>query len=157
KSMAEVYVRSGSSRTPQSDTKLTDMNAQLAEWTTSALDVVSWKSQDGTTIEGVLHKPLDFDPSRKYPLLVVIHGGPTGVSRAVPFTSAIYPIDVWVPRGVLVLEPNYRGSAGYGAKFRALNVRNLGVGDAWDVLSGVDSLIAKGFVDPAKVGAMGWS
>jgi len=137
--------------------KLTDMNAQTAGWTTSALEVVSWKSQDGTTIEGVLHKPLDFDPTRKYPLLVVIHGGPTGVSRAVPFTSTIYPIDVWVPRGVLVLEPNYRGSAGYGEKFRSLNVRNLGVGDAWDVVSGVDSLIAKGIVDPAKVGTMGWS
>jgi dipeptidyl aminopeptidase/acylaminoacyl peptidase len=75
-------------------------------------------------------QPADFDPAKKYPLLVVIHGGPTGVSRAVPFTSTIYPIDVWVPRGVLVLEPNYRGSAGYGEKFRALNVRNLGVGDA---------------------------
>ena len=62
-----------------------------------------------------------------------------------------------MPRGVLVLEPNYRGSAGYGEKFRALNVRNLGVGDAWDVLSGVDALIAKGMVDPARVGTMGWS
>jgi dipeptidyl aminopeptidase/acylaminoacyl peptidase len=137
--------------------KLTDMNAQTAGWRASALEVVSWKSQDGTTIEGVLHKPQDFDASRKYPLLVVIHGGPTGVSRAVPFTSTTYPVDVWVPRGVLVLEPNYRGSAGYGERFRSLNVRNLGVGDAWDVLSGVDTLIAKGFVDPAKVGAMGWS
>jgi dipeptidyl aminopeptidase/acylaminoacyl peptidase len=58
---------------------------------------------------------------------------------------------------VLVLEPNYRGSAGYGEKFRSLNVRNLGVGDAWDVLSGVDALIAKGMVDPARVGTMGWS
>ncbi len=122
-----------------------------------AADPKTWKSQDGTTVEGVLHKPLDFDPSHKYPLLVVIHGGPTGVSRPVPFTSATYPIDVWVPRGVLVLEPNYRGSAGYGEAFRSLNVRNLGVGDAWDVLAGIDALIAKGFIDPQKVGAMGWS
>jgi dipeptidyl aminopeptidase/acylaminoacyl peptidase len=148
KSMAEVFVGSK---------KLTDLNAQAANWASSTLEVVSWKSQDGAAIEGVLHKPADFDPAKKYPLLVVIHGGPTGVSRAVPFTSTIYPIDVWVPRGVLVLEPNYRGSAGYGEKFRALNVRNLGVGDAWDVLSGVDALIAKGMVDPAKVGTMGWS
>ena len=148
KSIAEVYV--GSKR-------LTDLNAQAASWTTGTLEVVSWKSQDGAAIEGVLHKAADFDPSKKYPLLVVIHGGPTGISRAVPFTSTIYPIDVWVPRGVLVLEPNYRGSAGYGEKFRALNVRNLGVGDAWDVLSGVDSLIDKGLVDPDRVGTMGWS
>jgi dipeptidyl aminopeptidase/acylaminoacyl peptidase len=159
-SLPEVYVGSGAnvgsgfSRTYK---KITNMTAQTAGWTTSTLEVVSWKSQDGATIEGVLHKPADFTPARKYPLLVVIHGGPTGVSRAVPFTSSIYPIDLWVPRGVLVLEPNYRGSAGYGEKFRALNVRNLGIGDAWDVLSGVDSLIAKGMVDPDKVGTMGWS
>jgi len=171
KSMAEVYVASGlpplrvesparagvaSGGTSQAK-KLTDMNAQTASWTTSTLEVVSWKSQDGTTIEGVLHKPIDFDASRKYPLLVVIHGGPTGVSRPVPFTSTTYPVDVWVPRGVLVLEPNYRGSAGYGETFRSLNVRNLGIGDAWDVLSGIDSLIAKGIVDAARVGSMGWS
>jgi len=162
RSLPEVFVApltdvaGAASRTLQ-PRRLTDMNAQTAGFTTSTLEVVSWKSQDGATIEGVLHKPANFDPSRKYPLLVVIHGGPTGVSRAMPFTSAIYPIDVWVPRGVLVLEPNYRGSAGYGEKFRALNVRNLGVGDAWDVLSGVDSLVAKGLVDPARVGTMGWS
>jgi dipeptidyl aminopeptidase/acylaminoacyl peptidase len=155
-SMPEVYVASLAGTMTQAR-KLTDVNAQLAGWTTSTLEVVSWKSQDGAAIEGVLHKPVDFDPARKYPLLVVIHGGPTGVSRAVPFTSSTYPIDAWVPRGVLVLEPNYRGSSGYGEKFRALNVRNLGIGDAWDVLSGVDSLIAKGIVDPARVGSMGWS
>jgi dipeptidyl aminopeptidase/acylaminoacyl peptidase len=148
KSMAEVYVGTR---------KLTDLHAQTRDWMTSTLEVVSWKSRDGATIEGVLHKPSTFIAGRKYPLLVVIHGGPTGVSRAVPFTSATYPIDVWMARGVLVLEPNYRGSAGYGEKFRALNVRNLGVGDAWDVLSGVDSLIAQGMVDPDKVGTMGWS
>ena len=154
KSMAEVFVAPAAMTAPK---QLTALNAQTTNWITSTLDVVSWKSQDGASIEGVLHKPIDFNPAVKYPLLVVIHGGPTGVSRAVPFTSAIYPIDVWVPRGVLVLEPNYRGSAGYGAQFRALNVRNLGIGDAWDVLSGIDALVAKGIVDPARVGTMGWS
>ncbi len=56
-----------------------------------------------------------------------------------------------------MLRPNYRGSAGYGEKFRALNVRNLGVGDYADVISGVDYLIGQGFVDKDRVGAMGWS
>ena len=102
------------------------------------IEVVSWKSQDGAAIEGVLHKPVGFEPGKKYPLLVVIHGGPTGVSRA----DAVQQHDDLSDRrlgrasGALVLEPNYRGSAGYGEEFRALNVRNLGVGDAWDVLSG---------------------
>ena len=95
---------------------------------------------------------------KKYPLLVVIHGGPTGVSRPTPFSSTgIYPIDIWTAKGALVLEPNYRGSAGYGEAFRSLNVRNLGVGDAWDVLSGIDYLIKEGLADPDQVGTMGWS
>ena len=153
--MGEVYVAPIDSMKGR---KLTDMNAQVAGWAGSALDVISWKSQDGTTIEGVLHRPADFQPGKKYPLLVVIHGGPTGVSRPVPFNSTgIYPIDIWTAKGALVLEPNYRGSAGYGEHFRSLNVRNLGVGDAWDVLSGIDYLIKEGIADPDRVGTMGWS
>ena len=83
-----------------------------------------------------MHKPADFGAGRRYPLLVVIHGGPTGVSRPVPYSNNAgnYPIDAFLSKGAIVLEPNYRGSAGYGEKFRSLNVRNLGIGDAWDVL-----------------------
>ena len=119
--------------------------------------MISWKSKDGATIEGVLIKPADFDPSRKYPLLCVLHGGPTGTDRPILPDARYYPVDAWVARGALVLKVNYRGSAGYGEKFRRLNERNLGVGDAWDVLSGVDELIKRGWVDPAKVASMGWS
>ncbi|MGH9220340.1 MAG: alpha/beta hydrolase family protein, partial [Vicinamibacterales bacterium] len=92
------------------------------------------------------------------PLLVVIHGGPTGVSRPVPYGSVgYYPLDAFLAKGALVLEPNYRGSAGYGEQFRSLNVRNLGIGDAWDVLSGIDALVQQGLVDRDRVGSMGWS
>lgn len=139
-------------------TKLSDLGAQVASWPVHGREVVRWKSQDGAEIEGVLHKPADFQAGRRYPLLVVIHGGPTGVSRPQPYGSAsFYPIDGWLAKGALVLEPNYRGSAGYGEKFRALNVRNLGIGDAWDVLSGIDHLVAQGLVDKDRVGSMGWS
>jgi len=151
----DVYVAPVDSMQPR---KLTNAGAQVANWPSAPIDVVSWKSRDGAVIEGVLHKPVGFEPGRKYPLLVVIHGGPTGVSRPTPFSStSTYPIDVWVGKGALVLEPNYRGSAGYGERFRSLNVRNLGVGDAWDVLSGIDYLIAQGMADPDRVGTMGWS
>jgi dipeptidyl aminopeptidase/acylaminoacyl peptidase len=119
--------------------------------------VIQWKSTDGTPIEGVLIKPAGFDPSRKYPLLVVIHGGPTGVDAPVIRGDRYYPIEMFAAKGALILRPNYRGSAGYGEKFRSLNVRNLGVGDYWDVISGVDHLIALGNVDRDRVGAMGWS
>ena len=153
--MPELFVTPTGNFAPR---KLTDFTAQVADWNVGTAEVISWKSQDGAVIEGVLRKPADYDPARKYPLLVVIHGGPTGVSD--PTFSpgdSYYPVQVWLARGALVLQPNYRGSAGYGAAFRALNVRNLGVGDMWDVMSGVDSLIAKGVVDPARLGSMGWS
>ena len=155
-SMAEVFVSQTQGFAPR---KLTDSNEQAKSFTLGTREVISWQSQDGTTIEGVLIKPADFDPAKKYPLLCIIHGGPTGVDRPVLLTpdSRYYPSDIWAARGALILKVNYRGSAGYGEKFRKLNVRNLGVGDAWDVLSGVDFLIAKGWVDKNKVACMGWS
>jgi dipeptidyl aminopeptidase/acylaminoacyl peptidase len=153
--MSELYVSPVAQFAPR---KLTDFTAQVRDWTLGTAEVVSWKSQDGATVEGILHKPADYDPAKKYPLLVLIHGGPTGIS--LPTLSPndnYYPVQIFLSKGALVLQPNYRGSAGYGAAFRALNVRNLGVGDMWDVMSGVDSLIKKGIVDPAKLGSMGWS
>jgi dipeptidyl aminopeptidase/acylaminoacyl peptidase len=153
--MRELYISPVANFAPK---KLTDMTAQVKDWNLGTSELVSWKSKDGAEIEGVLYKPADYDSSRKYPLLVVIHGGPTGTSqpRLAPVSYA-YPMQLFLAKGALVLEPNYRGSAGYGAAFRALNVRNLGVGDMWDVMSGVDSLIAKGMADPNRLGSMGWS
>lgn len=136
---------------------VTDMTAEVYKWKLARREVVQWKSTDGTPVEGVLYKPADFDPAKKYPLLVVIHGGPTGVDRPTIAADSYYPIEKFVEKGALVLRPNYRGSAGYGEKFRSLNVRNLGVGDYWDVISGVDYLISKGWVDRERVGSMGWS
>ena len=156
-SVPEIYVTRMDAMVGEAR-KLTDFNAQTSAWAKAPIEVVTWKSKDGATIEGILHKPIGFTAGTKYPLLVVIHGGPTGVSRPIPYASAgQYPIDVWVGKGALVLEPNYRGSAGYGEKFRSLNVRNLGVGDAWDVLSGVDNLVKEGLADSTRVGVMGWS
>jgi dipeptidyl aminopeptidase/acylaminoacyl peptidase len=151
---AEVYTTSVA---PWQGRKLTKMGDQLKGFELAHREVISWKSGDGTTIEGVLYTPPNFDAKKKYPLLVVIHGGPTGVDQPVVNADRYYPIERFVAKGALVLRPNYRGSAGYGEKFRSLNVRNLGIGDYADVISGVDSLIAKGFVDKDRVGSMGWS
>jgi dipeptidyl aminopeptidase/acylaminoacyl peptidase len=139
---------------------LTDYTAALASWQTGSPEVFQWMSTDGTPIEGILTRPVNYEPGKKYPLLVVIHGGPSWVSVLSKFgdyDKRNYPIQYWVNKGAFVLQPNYRGSDGYGEAFRGLNVRNLGVGDAWDVISGVDALIDKGWVDPERVGAMGWS
>jgi dipeptidyl aminopeptidase/acylaminoacyl peptidase len=152
--LPEVYVSDSATFAPRA---FTTRSTRLANWTLGTREVISWKSQDGETIEGVLVKPRDFQPGRQYPLLCVIHGGPTGVDRPQAIDARYYPSDLWAARGALVLKVNYRGSAGYGERFRQLNVRNLGVGDAWDVLSGIDSLIAKGMIDPTRLGCMGWS
>lgn len=137
--------------------RVTNSSEQIRKWDVADSEVVSWKSKDGTLIEGILHKPQDYDPEKKYPLLVIIHGGPTGISLPEPAPSYVYPVIQWLNKGALVLRPNYRGSAGYGEEFRSLNVKNLGVGDAWDVLSGVDHLEREGIIDGNRVGAMGWS
>jgi dipeptidyl aminopeptidase/acylaminoacyl peptidase len=153
--LAELYMSASATFAPQ---KLTDETGRVQDLTLGSVEAVTWKSKDGTRIEGVLHKPKDFDSKKKYPLLVKIHGGPTGQSLVDLWPSDYaYPVQTFLAKGALVLEPNYRGSAGFGAKFRALNVRNLGVGDMWDVMSGVDALIARGMVDPDRMAAMGWS
>jgi dipeptidyl aminopeptidase/acylaminoacyl peptidase len=151
---AEIYASELPATSP---IKLTHAAEQLAGFDTARREVVHWKSGDGSVVEGILTKPADFDPTKKYPLLVIIHGGPTGIDMPAISPDRYYPVERFVAKGALILQPNYRGSAGYGEKFRALNVRNLGVGDYADVISGVDSLIAQGFVDKDRVGSMGWS
>jgi len=152
---AEIYLASTTGA--GSAERVTHLSDAMKPYTLARREVVHWKAGDGATVEGVLLKPADFDPKKKYPLLVVIHGGPTGVDQPVVNPDRYYPVEQFVAKGALVLRPNYRGSAGYGAAFRALNVRNLGVGDYADVISGVDYLIAQGFVDKDRVGSMGWS
>ena len=150
----EVYVTPSTSWAPQA---VTNLKTQWAKFQPARREVVSWKSKDGATVEGILFTPQNFDRTKKHPLLVIIHGGPSGIDLPYVTPDSYYPAEQFVAKGGLVLRPNYRGSIGYGAKFRALNVGNLGVGDAWDVLSGIDHLIAQGFVDGARVGSMGWS
>jgi len=151
---SEVFVSPVKDFAPQ---YLTAMNDQWKDFHLAAREVIHWNSTDGTPVEGVLIKPADYDPSRRYPLLVVIHGGPTGIDTPARRADRYYPIERFAAKGALVLQPNYRGSAGYGAKFRALNVRNLGLGDYQDVISGVDYLVGKGMADKDRVGSMGWS
>jgi len=137
--------------------QLTNTTAQINDWNTPVSEVISWKSKDGAIIEGILLKPKNFDPKKKYPLLCVIHGGPTGIDLPDPAPAGVYPMVQWIEKGALVLRVNYRGSAGYGEKFRSLNVGNLGVGDMWDVMSGVEYLQSKGMIDTSRMGCMGWS
>jgi dipeptidyl aminopeptidase/acylaminoacyl peptidase len=152
--LTEIYRSEAAAWAPQ---RVTDMTAQVADWPLGTREVVQWTSEDGTEVEGVLFLPEDYDPNRAYPTLVIIHGGPSGIDWPVLVESYVYPVSQWLAKGAVVFQPNYRGSIGYGQDFRALNYRNLGVGDAWDVESGVQHLIDQGIAHPDSLGAMGWS
>ncbi|WEG12588.1 S9 family peptidase [Pullulanibacillus sp. KACC 23026] len=123
----------------------------------SQKEVIHWRTRDGLEIEGILSKPVDYDASKSYPLILAVHGGPAGTSLAIPTMNKYQPVESFVEKGFLVLEPNYRGSAGYGEAFRKANFRKLGLGDYEDVISGVDYLIENRNVDRDKVGILGWS
>jgi len=151
---AEVYVSPVADPAPK---KLSDFSAQWKGFHLASREVISWKGKDGATVEGILIKPANFVAGKKYPLLVVIHGGPTGVDTPAMAPDRYYPVEEFAAKGAVVLRPNYQGSAGYGEKFRSRNVRTLGFGDYDDVMAGVDAVIAMGIADPDRMGAMGWS
>ncbi|HLL75439.1 MAG TPA: S9 family peptidase [Pyrinomonadaceae bacterium] len=154
RSYQEVYVSSLGQFRPR---RLTDMGAQLKGWGIATREIINWTSEDATPVEGVLVKPRDFDPARKYPLLVIVHTGPAMVDQATIDRDLPYIAEMFAQRGALVLRPNYRGSVGYGQRFRALLAGNLGEPQYWDIISGVDHLIGRGVVERGRVGVMGWS
>ena len=136
-----------------SPTRITDQNAWLSEYALGATEVVRWKSKDGLEIDGIVTKPVDFDGSHKVPFLLNPHGGPTGASPL--FFNAT--LQIMAANGYLVLDPNFRGSSGRGEKFATANQNDWGGGDYQDDMSGVQAMIDKGWADPDRLGAFGWS
>ncbi len=118
---------------------------------------VSWKGADGQVIEGLLFYPNNYEPSKKYPLVVQTHGGPASSDRFGLSRGITHYHPVLAAKGYFVLLPNYRGSTGYGDPFLRDMVGGYFRNAHLDVLAGVDYLIARGFVDPTKLIKMGWS
>lgn len=140
--------------------QLTNYGAAITDWQLGTIETIRWQSKDGTEIEGVLRKPINFDPNKRYPLVFVVHGGPRGYADASLITHvdrSYYPSIQFANADVLVLYPNYRGSTGRGQAFTELNVNNLGVGDLWDLESAIDYLAGQGWIDETRIGCMGWS
>jgi len=152
----DVYVSPANDFRPR---KLTTVNPQLAEVALGEQRVVDWRSSaDGEEIEGVLTLPVGYRTGTRVPLLLVIHGGPSGISsNTFAATRGAYPIQVFAGMGYAVLQPNYRGSTGYGERFRGLNRGDISGKDWIDIDSGVDELISEGIADPDRLGIMGWS
>ena len=129
------------------------VNDGLKDYAVAVPELYKYKSFDGLEIEAALLRPAGYDGKTKLPLVVLVHGGPTGRWRD--------SIDSWgqllVTRGYAVFYPNVRGSTGYGQKFVEMNRADWGGGDFKDVMAGVKDLIDKGIADPERLGIGGWS
>ena len=139
---------------------VTDHRAAAGGWDLGTVEALRWRSADGLEIDGVLRRPADFDPSRRYPLAVLVHGGPAMADLDVLLDwpeRYYYPAAQLVDRGVLVLKVNYRGSAGRGRAFLDAARGCLGAGELADVEAGVACLVRRQVVDAARVACMGWS
>jgi dipeptidyl aminopeptidase/acylaminoacyl peptidase len=110
---------------------------------------VTWSGDDGATVHGLLYRPAEVDP----PLLVYVHGGPTGMAAATWWPRHQF----WVSRGWAVLAPNYRGSTGYGRSYTQALAGNWGSIDVADVAAGIRHAGRVGWGDPARVALDGGS
>lgn len=139
--------------------RVSDVHAGVPRPPMGRTEVLTWKSQDGRfDIDGILTYPVDWQPGRRVPLLLNVHGGPAGVySESFTGTAAVYTIQAFAQRGYAVLRPNPRGSTGYGKEFRYANVKDWGYGDMDDLMAGVDRVIAMGVAHPDSLVLAGWS
>jgi len=117
---------------------------------------VHWKN-DGMDVQGWLIYPKDFDPAKKYPMILSVHGGPGFAIQAswpgIPFDNVM----ALPSRGYFLFQPNPRGSFGRGEEFTQGNIRDFGYGDWRDIMSGVEAVLASAPVDPERLGLTGWS
>lgn len=117
---------------------------------------LSWKS-DAFRVQGWLLLPKDYDPAKKYPLIVEVHGGPAAAVMARWGAGGGLSPAAFSALGYFVLQPNPRGSFGQGEAFTQANRKDFGYGDLRDILKGVDTVEAKYPIDANRVGITGWS
>jgi len=136
---------------------LIDINKPLREKALVESEVIRWAGARGDSVDGVLYYPADFDTAYSYPLVAVIHGGPSGVDPDF-FTErwSNYP-HVLASKGAFVLKVNYHGSGNYGLEWVESIKGHYYELEVPDILTGIDHLIAQGNVDDEALGIMGWS
>ena len=137
--------------------RLTNSNPWLKDKRLAKQEVIQYTARDGESIEGVLIHPLDAEPGQRYPLILMVHGGPESHVANGWRTRYVYPGQVAAARGFAVLFPNYRGSTGRGVPFAKAHQADYAGKEFNDLIDGVDYLIEKGLVDEDKVGVTGGS
>lgn len=136
----------------------TELNPRLSRKKLAKVEAIQWKGARDESVEGLLYYPQDYESGKKYPLVLLIHGGPLGHDADSWNDGVASPIQLLCQKGAFVLLPNYHGSSGYGLAF----AESIGGGNYYtlpveDLQRGVESLIAKGLADPDRLASMGWS
>jgi dipeptidyl aminopeptidase/acylaminoacyl peptidase len=145
----ELYYMSSASAVPQ---RVTGYNDALAAYNLGAVHAIQWQN-DGFAEDGVVTLPPNYDSSKSYPLVLVIHGGPNSAS----ITSFNAFNQVLAARGYVVFNPNYRGSDNLGAKYWYGIINDSGAGPGRDVMAGVAAVEQAYKIDTSRIAVSGWS
>ncbi|RME38208.1 MAG: S9 family peptidase, partial [Planctomycetota bacterium] len=150
----EVFLMAHGDVTPR---RMTDSNPWFADMRFARQRVITYKARDGLDIEGMLIEPLDLQPETRYPLILVVHGGPESHYPNGFLTRYASPGQVGAAQGFAVFYPNYRGSTGRGVEFSMMSQAGYAQAEFDDLVDGVDYLIRQGLVDRDRVGVTGGS
>jgi dipeptidyl aminopeptidase/acylaminoacyl peptidase len=151
---AELFTLNQGDSVPK---RRTDSNPGLEKMRVARQEVIRHKARDGLELEGLLIRPLDEEPGKRYPLILVVHGGPEAHVSHGWLTGYSQPGQVAAARGMAVFYPNYRGSTGRGVAFSKLGQGDAAGKEFDDLIDAVDHLVSTGLVDRTKVGVTGTS
>ena len=147
---SELYVMKSVNGKPE---RLTNLNGFIDSLTLGKAENISWKGYDGFSEDGVLIYPVNYKAGEKYPLVLVIHGGPEGAS-----TVSFSPLpQLLSAHGFFVFQPNYRGSINLGDAYQHAIFRDTGEGPGKDVIAGLKKVEQLGIIDTNRIGISGWS
>ena len=146
---AELYYMRSAASPPK---RLTDLNHDVAALALGRTEVIEWPC-DTFTCNGLLTYPPQFSPGQKYPLVLVVHGGP----RAASLENFSAQAQLMAAHGWVIFQPNYRGSDNLGSAFQRAIRNDAGAGPGRDVMAGVSVVKKRGFVDDGRVAVSGWS
>ncbi len=147
---SELYVMKSVNGKPE---RLTNLNSFIDSLTLGKAENISWKGYDGFSEDGVLIYPVNYKAGEKYPLVLVIHGGPEGAS-----TVSFSPLpQLLSAHGFFVFQPNYRGSINLGDAYQHAIYRDTGEGPGKDVMAGLKKVEQLGIIDTNRIGVSGWS
>jgi len=146
----ELYWMDSAASAPRA---LTDYNTDIAALSLGRSEEISWQTDDGFQANGILIYPPDFDPEKRYPLVLKIHGGPMSATTL----SWDGFGQLLASRDMLVFGPNYRGSDNLGNAFQSAIIHDAGAGPGRDVMAGLAAVQSLGIVDDERIGVSGWS